>query len=117
MGASMLYTINLGTGAATSIGQIGGSSRIRALAAGGVAPADATAPTVQIVKVTAPKRVAALVKNGAYVRVSCSEACTVNIRLQVGTRVVATGTAQIDVAGSVPVRLRITAAGATFLRP
>lgn len=105
-GASRLYTVNLGTGATTAVGRIGGGSPLRALAAGGTATADTTPPQVTLGKVVAPARVGALLRAGVRVRAACSEGCVLSARLLVGSRVVGSArNVTTDLAGSASLRL------------
>ena len=104
--ASQLYTVNLGTGAATLVGRIGGGSPLRALAAAGSAPADTAAPGVTLAKAVVSTKVGTLLRTGARLRATCSEACTLSAQLLSGSRVVGSGKAvTTDLAGSAPLRL------------
>jgi len=114
--SSQLYRINLTTGAATVIGRIGGRVLLRALAAAGTAPTDTTPPTVRIASITASVRVAVLARAGIRLRATCSESCTVNARIVLGTRVVGTGRAVTsDIAGAVPLRALFSTVGKKLL--
>ena len=116
-GGSQLYRINLTNGAATLVGRIGGGVAVNGLAALGVAQADTTAPTLALVKLATTTTAASLAgRTGLAARVSCNEACTFTGRLLLGSRAVGTATATTDVAGSVPLRLRLSAAGAASVR-
>jgi hypothetical protein len=104
--SSQLYTVNLGTGAATLIGRIGGGSPLRALAAVGTAPADTAAPGVTIAKAAASTKVGALLRTGVRLRAACSEGCTLSAQILSGSRVVGSGKPiTTDLAGSAPLRL------------
>ena len=104
--ASQLFTVNLGTGAATLVGRIGGGSPLRALAAAGSAPADTAAPGVTLAKAVVSTKVGTLLRTGARLRATCSEGCTLSARLLSGSRVVGSGKAvTTDLAGSAPLRL------------
>jgi len=114
---SSLYTINLGTGAASAMSAIGGRSPIRALATAGTAPADTTAPVVKILAVGTQLAPAALVGTGLPVRATCSESCTFDARLLSGGTTVATSKPVFtNLTGSAPLRLRFSSAGASRLR-
>ena len=106
-GGSTLYRVDLASGAATAVGDVGGGARITALAAAGQVAADTSAPRVEIVRVVRAAR-------AVYVRVRCGEACTFAVRLVVRGRVVAVARRSTDLAGSVSVRL---APGRAALRP
>ena len=115
-GTSSLYTINLGTGAATLVGRIGGGTVIRALAAAGTAPVDSAAPTVSV-RVTASVRIRALLASGVGVRVGCNEACTVTARVFSGSTLVAsTAPRTTEIAGTSTFRLRFTTRSQRNLR-
>ena len=104
--SSQLYTVNLGTGAATLVGRIGGGSPLRALAAVGTAPADTAAPGVTPAKAAASTRVATLLRTGVRLRATCSEGCTLSAQILFGSRVVGSGKPiTTDLAGSAPLRL------------
>lgn len=108
---SQLYTVNLTTGAATLVGRVGGGVPLRALAAAGTAPADVTAPTVSLAKAVASTKVAALLRAGVRIRVTCSEGCTRTATIRSGNRVVGGGkSVTTDVAGSTSLRLLFTTA-------
>jgi len=115
-GGSGLYRISLTTGAATLVGRIGGGVAVTGLAALGAAQADTSAPTLALVKLATTRTAGALAGGGLRVRVSCNEACTFTARLLLGNRVVGSATATTDVTGSVPLRIRLSSAGATTLR-
>jgi len=115
-GTSSLYTINLGTGATTLVGRIGGGTVIRALAAAGTAPVDSAAPTVSV-RVTASVRIRALLASGVGVRVDCNEACTVTARVFSGSTLVAsTAPRTTEIAGTSTFRLRFTTRSQRNLR-
>ena len=116
-GGSQLYRINLTNGAVTLAGRIGGGVAVNGLAALGTAQSDTTAPTLSVVKVARTSKATALAgRTGLAVRAACNEACTFTVRLLLGTRVVGTATVTTDVAGSVPLRVRLSAAGAATVR-
>jgi len=112
-GGSQLYRINLTTGSATLVGRIGGGVAVNGLAALGTAQADTAAPSLSVVKVGTTTKATALAKAGLSVRAACNEACTFTAQLRLGTRVVGTATRMTDLAGSVSLRLRLSAAGAS----
>jgi len=104
--SSQLYTVNLGTGATTLVGRIGGGSPLRALAAAGMAAADTSVPRVTLVNTVAATKVGALLRTGIRLRATCSEGCTLSAQILAGSRVVGSGKAvTTDLAGSAPLRL------------
>ena len=116
-GGSQLYRINLATGAATLVGRIGGGLVVNGLAALGAAQPDTAAPTLSIVTLGSTAGASSLAgRPGLPVRAACSEACTLTARFLLGSRVVGTATATTELAGSVPLRLRLSAAGAAAVR-
>ena len=116
-GGSQLYRINLATGAATLVGRIGGGLAVNGLAALGAAQPDTAAPTLSIVTLGSTAGASSLAgRPGLPVRAACSEACTLTARFLLGSRVVGTATATTELAGSVPLRLRLSAAGAAAVR-
>ena len=104
--SSQLYSVNLGTGAATLVGRIGGGSPLRALAAVGTAPADTAAPGVTLAKAAASTKLGTLLRTGARLRATCSEGCMLSAQILAGSRVVGSGKPiTTDLAGSAPLRL------------
>ena len=82
--SSQLYSVNLGTGAATLVGRIGGGSPLRALAAVGTAPADTAAPGVTLAKAAASTKLGTLLRTGARLRATCSEGCMLSAQILSG---------------------------------
>jgi hypothetical protein len=116
-GGSQLYRINLATGAATLVGRVGGGLAVNGLAALGAAQPDTAAPTLSIVTLGSRAGASSLAgRPGLPVRAACSEACTLTARFLLGSRVVGSATATTELAGSVPLRLRLSAAGAAEVR-
>ena len=114
--SSQLYRINLTNGAATAVGRIGGRVLLRALAAAGTAPEDATPAAVRIASAAASVRVGALARTGIRLRATCSESCTLTSRIVLGTRVIGSARAVTsDLAGSVPLRAVFSTAGKKLL--
>ena len=116
-GGSQLYRIDLGTGAATLVGRIGGGLAVNGLAAVGAAVPDTAAPALSIVTLGSTAGPSSLAgRPGLPVRAACSEACTLTARLLLGSRVVGAAATTTEVAGSVSLRLRLSAAGAAAVR-
>lgn len=111
---SSLYRIDLGTGAATLLGKIGGSSPLRGIAAGGFASVDTTAPVLDV-RTRSAVKLSSLIRSGLSLRVSCSEACTTKISLSSGGRVIATGTTSTELAGFVSLKLKTNSAATQLL--
>jgi hypothetical protein len=116
-GGSQLYRINLATGAATLVDRIGGGVAVNGLAALGAAQPDTAAPALSIVKLGSTAGASSLAgRPGFPVRAACSEACTLTAQLLLGSRIVGTATTTTELAGSVSLRLRLSAPGAAALR-
>ena len=108
--SSRLYRINLTTGAASSVGRIGGSTAIRALAAAGTATADTTRPNLGIAAKKS-SRVRTLLRTGVTLRATCSESCRFTARILLGRRQIGGGkTVTTDLAGATSFRVGFTTA-------
>ncbi len=108
--SSGLYRIDLATGRATLVERIGGGVPIRALAAAGTAPADTTAPTLDVAA-TYSAKVGGLLRRGVTLRAACSEGCSVTARILRGKRQVGGGaTVTRDLAGTGTLRVRFSTA-------
>jgi hypothetical protein len=116
-GVTRLYTIDLGTGAATVLGRLGAGSAVRGLAILPTPPSapppaapapDRTAPTV-LVSVSGRASLSAGAIRRIKITFSCNEGCTAAARLQVGRKTIASGNASLASADVGTLRLRTSA--------